>query len=65
VAVVGEAHIIVRALTNRVKPQIEDAFSGLDVLVNVRVKDSENHFNEELREDEEEEQTMVFSLSRF
>ena len=29
-AVVGEAHIIVRALTNRVKPQIEDAFSGLD-----------------------------------
>jgi hypothetical protein len=30
VAVVGEAHIIVRALTNRVKPQIEDAFSGLD-----------------------------------
>lgn len=29
-AVVGEAHIIVRALTNRVKPQIEEAFSGLD-----------------------------------
>ena len=29
-AVVGEAHVIVRAITNRVKPDIERAFSGLD-----------------------------------
>lgn len=29
-AVVGEAHVIVRAITNRVKPDIERAFSGID-----------------------------------
>jgi hypothetical protein len=29
-AVVGDAYIVVRALTNRVGPEIQRAFSGLD-----------------------------------
>lgn len=29
-AVVGEAHVIVRAITNRVRPDIQKAFTGLD-----------------------------------
>jgi hypothetical protein len=29
-AVVGEAHVIVRAITNRVRPDIQKAFEGLD-----------------------------------
>jgi hypothetical protein len=29
-AVVGDAYVVVRALTNRVRPEIQKAFSGLD-----------------------------------
>lgn len=31
-AVVGEAHVIVRAITNRVKPDIENAFKGITTI---------------------------------
>jgi phage-related protein/uncharacterized protein YukE len=44
-AVVGEAHIIVRAITNRVRPDIENAFNGVQDLVGNIGNDAGNAFS--------------------
>lgn len=44
-AVVGEAHVIVRAITNRVRPDIEKAFTGLTSIGENAGKDVGDAFN--------------------
>jgi hypothetical protein len=44
-AVVGDAYIVVRALTNRVKPEIERAFAGLDSVGERAGKDISQSFS--------------------
>jgi hypothetical protein len=45
-AVVGDAYIVVRALTNRVRPEIQRAFSGLDDIGKKAGDDISNAMNE-------------------
>jgi hypothetical protein len=45
VAVVGDAYIVVRALTNRVRPEIQRAFSGLDDIGKKAGEDISNSMN--------------------
>jgi hypothetical protein len=45
VAVVGDAYIVVRALTNRVRPEIQRAFSGLDDIGRKAGEDISNSMN--------------------
>jgi hypothetical protein len=47
-AVVGDAYVVVRALTNRVRPEIQRAFSGLDDIGRDAGKDISNALNESL-----------------
>ena len=47
-AVVGDAYIVVRALTNRVKPQIQSAFSGLESIGDKAGQDISNALNKSL-----------------
>jgi hypothetical protein len=44
-AVVGEAHVIVRAITNRVRPDIQRAFEGLDGIGERYGRDISNSFS--------------------
>jgi uncharacterized protein YukE len=44
-AVVGEAHVIVRAITNRVRPDIQKAFEGLDGVGEAAGRDISDSFN--------------------
>jgi hypothetical protein len=44
-AVVGDAYIVVRALTNRVRPEIQRAFSGLDDIGRKAGEDISNSMN--------------------
>jgi uncharacterized protein YukE len=44
-AVVGEAHVIVRAITNRVKPDIQKAFTGLDGIGEAAGRDISDSFS--------------------
>jgi len=45
-AVVGDAYIVVRAITNRVKPEIEKAFSGLDRTARITGERTGREFDE-------------------
>lgn len=47
-AVVGDAYIVVRALTNRVRPEIQRAFSGLDDIGKKAGDDISNAMNDSL-----------------
>lgn len=47
-AVVGEAHVIVRAITNRVRPDIEKAFTGLTSIGEKAGKDISDSMNKGL-----------------
>jgi hypothetical protein len=47
-AVVGDAYIVVRALTNRVRPEIQKAFSGLDDIGAKAGDDISSSFNDSI-----------------
>ena len=47
-AVVGDAYVVVRALTNRVRPEIQRAFTGLDDIGRDAGRDISNALNESM-----------------